>query len=89
VPRTDSAAEHDVTDGRQSGDLRYRLDGSNAKRVALGVLERMAATNGQHSDSGVHNVSRHDTKHVAAGPNLAQHFAGLAILGAEHPHLAA
>jgi hypothetical protein len=49
----------------------------------------MEATNGQHSDPGIHSVSRHDAKHVPTGPNLTQHFAGSAILGAEHPHLAA
>ena len=89
MPGADPAAEHDVTDGGKCGDLRYRLLGTNAKRIMLGVAERMAAINGQHSDSGVHSVSWHDAKNIAAGPNITQHFAGSAILSADHPHLAA
>jgi hypothetical protein len=49
----------------------------------------MATTDRQDSDSGVHSISGHNTKDVAASPNLAQHIAGSAILGSEHSYLAA
>jgi hypothetical protein len=89
VTVADPAAEHDVADSSESGDLRYRSYRSNAERIALRVPQRMAATDGQHSDSGVHSVGRHDTKHLAAGPNLTQHSARSAIFRAEYSHLAA
>jgi hypothetical protein len=89
VTVADPAAEHDVTDGGKSGDLGHRSYRPNAERIALRVSQRMAATDRQHSDSGVHGVGRHDTEHLAAGPNLTQRSAGSAILRADYSHLAA
>jgi hypothetical protein len=89
VAGADPPTQHDVTDGGQRGDLRCRSLGTNAERIALGVLERMAALNGQYSNSSVHSVSWYDTKHVAAPSNLTQYFAGSTILGADHLHPAA
>jgi hypothetical protein len=89
VTVADPAAEHDVADGTKSGDLGHGSDGTNAERITVGLPKRMAATDGKHSDASIYSVSRHDAKHLAAGPNLAQHLAGSVILGSKHSHLPA
>ena len=83
------AAEHDVTDGSESGHLGHPAYRTNAERIAIRIPKRMAAPDSEDPNAGVHSVSRHDAEHVAAGPNLTQHLARPAILGAEYPHLAA
>jgi hypothetical protein len=89
VAGADPPAQHDVTDGGQRRDLRYRSLGANAERIALGVFQRIVAINGQYTDASVHSVSRYDAKHVAAPSNLTQYFAGSTIFGTDHLHPAA
>ena len=85
----DPATEHDVADSRKGGDFGHGPYGTNTERIAVGVPKGVTATDGQHPNAGVHSVSRHDAKDVAAGPNFTQHIAGSAIFGAEYSHLAA
>jgi hypothetical protein len=89
VAFADPAPEHDVADSRKGGDLGHRSHGTNTERIAVGVSKGVTATDRQHPNAGVHRVSRHDAKDVAAGPNFTQHIAGSAIFGAEYSHLAA
>ena len=52
----------------------------------LGVLERMVATNGQHTDSGIDNVSWYDTYvYVFAVPKWFRTGTYGACIGARDP----
>jgi hypothetical protein len=82
VPGANPSPQHDVTDGSERGDLRYRSLGTNAQRVVLGISERMAAVDGQHANPSIYGVCRHDAEFVPTAPHRAQHVAGSALLGA-------
>jgi hypothetical protein len=83
------AAEHDVTDDSEGCHLGHRTYRTNAERIALRIPKRIAAPDCEDPNAGVDSVSWHNAEHIAAGPNLTQHLARPAILGADYPHLAA
>jgi hypothetical protein len=82
-------AEHDVADGRKRGDRGHRTRRPGPERIVLGIAKRMAATDCQYPDSGVHRIGRHYTEHVPTDPNLAQQITYFSPIGSENPHATA